>query len=139
MISDTTVCTDTMIQSHGTTVCAGVQIKNSLEGTAAASLSLADIIVLAPAYGLGKMGGGDYMPLMKVGRVDASGEDPTWQDQLPAPSLDVPGLKENFARKGFSTREMVVLSGSHTVRVRRSQSQGASSTQRTIFKCSCLS
>ena len=53
-----------MIQSHGTTVCAGVQIKSSLEGTAAASLSLADVIVLAPAYGLGKMGGGDYMPLM---------------------------------------------------------------------------
>ena len=95
----------------------GVQIKTSLEGTQASSLSLADVIALAPAYGIGQMGGGDYMPLMKVGRVDAAGEDPAWEDQLPAPSLDVPGLKENFARKGFNTREMVVLSGAHTVSV----------------------
>ena len=37
-----------------------MQIQESLKGTAAETFSLADVIALAPAYGLSKMGGGTY-------------------------------------------------------------------------------
>ncbi|KAG6543966.1 hypothetical protein Mapa_014590 [Marchantia paleacea] len=36
------------------------------------------------------------------------------EEEIPSPDLDVTQLIENFARKGLSTRQMVILSGSHT-------------------------
>ena len=44
---------------------------------------------------------------------------------FPAPSLDVPRLKENFARIGCNTRDMVVLSGAHTVNFQKFDSPSA--------------
>lgn len=90
-----------------------MQIKNSLNGTAAAGFSLADVIALAPAYGLSKMGGGAYP--MKVGRLDASGPDPDFSAKLPSAADSVEELKASFAQKGLNVRDLVALSGSHTV------------------------
>eukprot|EP00892_Ulva_mutabilis_P011501 jgi/Ulvmu1/8723/UM047_0064.1 len=90
-----------------------LQIKRSLAGTAAANFSLADVIALAPAYGLSKMGGGAYP--MKVGRVDASSADAGVQDELPRAADSIEELKASFARKGLNARDLVALSGSHTI------------------------
>lgn len=57
------------------------QIQDALRGTAAETLSLADIIALAPAYGISRLGGGAYD--MRVGRVDAASEDADVDASLP--------------------------------------------------------
>ena len=53
---------------------------------------------------------------LQVGRTDASQGDQDVNEELPDASDKVQELKDIFARKGFNTREMVVLSGAHTVR-----------------------
>lgn len=96
-----------------------LQIRDGLRGTAAEGFSLADVIALAPAYGILKLdggnfaGGGDYN--MKVGRVDADQADSSFPSELPAAGQRSEQLIDLFARKGFSVREFVALSGAHTV------------------------
>jgi Peroxidase len=53
-----------------------------------------------------------------VGRTDATSADQEIEQELPDAGDKVEELKRLFARKGFGTREMVVLSGAHTVRNR---------------------
>uniref|UniRef100_A0A453RKT3 L-ascorbate peroxidase n=1 Tax=Aegilops tauschii subsp. strangulata TaxID=200361 RepID=A0A453RKT3_AEGTS len=50
---------------------------------------------------------------IRLGRLDSSTADPT--GKLPEETLDVVALKTSFGKKGFSTQEMVVLSGAHTI------------------------
>lgn len=40
---------------------------------------------------------------------------PDPEGKLPEESLDAPGLKQCFQRKGLSTQELVALSGAHTL------------------------
>lgn len=91
-----------------------MQARKQLAGGPAASLSNADLIALAGAAAVRVCGG----PVMRipVGRVDASEADP--ENRMPAETEGVEALKACFARQGLSTREMVVLSGAHTVRMR---------------------
>ncbi|XP_077211127.1 ascorbate peroxidase 6 isoform X2 [Tasmannia lanceolata] len=55
---------------------------------------------------------GPIIPV-QLGRLDSMVPDP--QGKLPQESLDVSGLKKCFLRKGFSTQELVALSGAHTI------------------------
>ena len=48
-----------------------------------------------------------------LGRLDATAADPA--DRMPAETLDGAGLRAHFAAAGFSAREMVALSGAHTL------------------------
>jgi Peroxidase len=89
----------------------GEQIRDALRGTAAESFSVADIIALAPAYGLSKLGGGSYDLL--VGRVDALSADADIDEALPEAGDKLEDLKAVVGKSGFSMRETVVLSA-HT-------------------------
>lgn len=56
--------------------------------------------------------GGPNIPI-QLGRLDSMSPDP--EDRLPEESLDAPRLKQCFKEKGFSTQELVALSGAHTL------------------------
>ncbi|KAH9608799.1 hypothetical protein KSS87_005505 [Heliosperma pusillum] len=75
------------------------------------SVSWADLIAVAGAEAV-SICGGPVIPI-RVGRLDSLTPDP--EGKLPEESLDAPGLKECFKRKGFSTQELVALSGAHTI------------------------
>ena len=55
--------------------------------------SFADIIALAPAYGIEQLGGGEYAMHMRVGRVDAESEDADVDSALPDTSDELPELQ----------------------------------------------
>ncbi|CAL5013490.1 unnamed protein product [Urochloa decumbens] len=56
--------------------------------------------------------GGPEIPV-RLGRLDSSTADPA--GKLPEETLDAAALKTSFSTKGFSTQEMVALSGAHTI------------------------
>lgn len=74
-------------------------------------VSWADLIALggAEAVSLCK---GPVIPI-KTGRVDSMVPDPP--GKLPLETLDASGLKRCFIDKGFSTQDLVSLSGAHTL------------------------
>ncbi len=76
------------------------------------AVSLADLIAHAGARAV-FITGGPIVPNLPIGRVDAGGPDP--EGRLVAETAGVDALKANFAAKGFSVREMVALSGAHTL------------------------
>jgi catalase (peroxidase I) len=89
-----------------------VQIMASLKKTpAAGQVSYADLIAMAGAQAVAVTGGPKIR--VPVGRVDAAAADPPNRMASEMSSAEV--LKQNFADKGFSVREMVVLSGAHTI------------------------
>jgi L-ascorbate peroxidase len=83
-----------------------------LEGTlAAGQVSNADLIALAGAKAVAVCGGPSIRVL--VGREDAAAADPT--GRMVSEKAGVEALKANFADKGLGVKEMVVLSGAHTL------------------------
>ena len=50
---------------------------------------------------------------MPVGRVVATGPDPP--SRMPMETASAEQLKANFASKGFTVQELVILSGAHTI------------------------
>ncbi|KAJ6832515.1 putative L-ascorbate peroxidase 6 isoform X2 [Iris pallida] len=74
-------------------------------------VSWADLIAVAGAEAVALCGGPNIA--VQLGRLDVSIPDP--QGKLPLESLDAPSLKKIFLKKGFSTQELVALSGAHTL------------------------
>ncbi|CAI0416659.1 unnamed protein product [Linum tenue] len=70
-----------------------------------------DMIALSGAEAV-SICGGPTIPL-QMGRMDSM--QPDAEGRLPRESLDAAGLKQCFQRKGFSTQELVALSGAHTL------------------------
>ncbi|CAK7353700.1 unnamed protein product [Dovyalis caffra] len=62
--------------------------------------------------------GGPTIPV-QLGRLDSLGfylhRESDSEGKLPRETLDASGLKQSFKRKGLSTRELVALSGAHTL------------------------
>jgi len=88
------------------------QIMASLKKTPAAGLvSYADLIAMAGAHAVAITGGPKIR--VPIGRVDAAAADPPGRMASEMSSADV--LKQNFSEKGFNVREMVALSGAHTI------------------------
>ncbi|KAI4337316.1 hypothetical protein L6164_015749 [Bauhinia variegata] len=74
-------------------------------------VSWADLIAVAGAEAVAVCGG-PKIPV-SLGRVDSM--VPDLEGKLPRESLNASGLKKCFQRKGFSTQELVALSGAHTI------------------------
>ncbi|VVB10694.1 unnamed protein product [Arabis nemorensis] len=74
-------------------------------------VSWADMIAVAGSEAVSICGGPTI--LVALGRTDTTQPDP--EGKLPPETLSASGLKECFKRKGFSTQELVALSGAHTI------------------------
>ncbi|BBN07663.1 peroxidase [Marchantia polymorpha subsp. ruderalis] len=89
-------------------------IKEALEAVCPQTVSCADIIILASRDAIASIGGPSWS--VTSGRFDAIASYA--EDNLrflPPPSANFSLLSQMFAQKGFSEREMVVLSGAHTI------------------------
>lgn len=75
------------------------------------TVSMSDVIAVAGAEAV-SLCGGPKIPV-QLGRLDSMVPDP--EGKLPEETLDAIGLKQSFNRKGFSTQELVALSGAHTL------------------------
>ncbi|GMH10842.1 hypothetical protein Nepgr_012683 [Nepenthes gracilis] len=75
------------------------------------SVSWADMIALGGAEAVSICGGPNIQ--IQLGRLDSMTSDP--EGRLPEESFDASGLKQCFKRKGFTTQELVALSGAHTL------------------------
>lgn len=88
------------------------EAKASLKGTPAESaVSYADLVAWAGARAV-EVTGGPSIPLT-IGRADAKAADPP--GRMASERSDARALVENFAEKGFDVRELVALSGAHTL------------------------
>ncbi|KAK9098736.1 hypothetical protein Syun_025781 [Stephania yunnanensis] len=74
-------------------------------------VSWADMIDVAGAEAV-SICGGSFIPI-QFGRIDSLVRDP--EGKLPKESLSASELKQCFRTKGFSTQELVALSGAHTI------------------------
>ncbi|GAV80767.1 peroxidase domain-containing protein [Cephalotus follicularis] len=74
-------------------------------------VSWADMIAVAGAEAV-SVCGGPLIPV-RLGRLDLM--EPDAEGKLPQESLDASGLKQCFQKKGFSTQQLVALSGAHTL------------------------
>ncbi|CAN1771886.1 Cationic peroxidase 1, partial [Linum perenne] len=90
------------------------KIKAAVESLCPGVVSCADILTVAARDAVVALGGPSWQVLL--GRKDsttASFSDAL--ENLPSPFIDFNDLAAAFAQKGFSSREMITLSGAHTV------------------------
>ncbi|KAJ6850324.1 uncharacterized protein M6B38_264615 [Iris pallida] len=91
-----------------------VRAKTNLELACPATVSCADVLALATRDLLTMLGGPFYR--VRLGRRDSlSSSVASVADNLPLPNMSVPQLIKHFQDKGFRVREMVALTGAHTV------------------------
>ncbi|KAL8468646.1 hypothetical protein ACS0TY_031732 [Phlomoides rotata] len=89
-------------------------IKTRVEAACNATVSCADILALAAKDAVGLAGGNTYT--VPLGRRDArTASQSAANSDLPPPTADLPALISSFAAKGLTARDMVVLSGAHTI------------------------
>ena len=88
-----------------------VQARRAIAGGDAAQLSDADLVVACAAQSV-RICGGPILPLY-VGRRDAECADP--EGRLPREDFTALQLQDFFAAAGFGTRDLVCLSGAHTL------------------------
>ncbi|XP_049366351.1 cationic peroxidase 1-like [Solanum verrucosum] len=89
-------------------------IKTQVESSCAGVVSCADILAVATRDSVVKLGGPSWTVLL--GRRDSTTASlSTANSDIPAPTLNLSGLISSFSNKGFNSREMVALSGSHTI------------------------
>ncbi|KAF9602056.1 hypothetical protein IFM89_024823, partial [Coptis chinensis] len=80
-------------------------------------VSCADILAITARDSVVELGGPSWS--VSLGRRDARTADRNGAENLPSSFADLPELIKTFSDKGFTTKEMVVLSGSHSVGVAR--------------------
>jgi L-ascorbate peroxidase len=88
-----------------------MQVRKRLESSDASGLSGADLITAMAAASVRICGGPD-IPVF-VGRTDATCADP--ENRLPEEAFSAGQLKAVFGEMGFSAKELVCLSGAHTL------------------------
>ncbi|CAA0836219.1 Peroxidase 52 [Striga hermonthica] len=89
-------------------------IKTQVEAACRGVVSCADILAIAARDGVVALGGPSWQ--VGLGRRDsttASRSDAN--NQIPAPTLSLSALITSFSGKGFNQRELVALSGGHTI------------------------
>ncbi|XP_027350003.1 cationic peroxidase 1-like [Abrus precatorius] len=89
-------------------------IKSKVESLCPGVVSCADILAVAARDSVVALGGPSWT--VRLGRRDSTTASLSLANSdLPAPSSDLSGLINAFSNKGFSTKELVALSGSHTI------------------------
>ncbi|TKY51732.1 Peroxidase 65 [Spatholobus suberectus] len=90
------------------------KIKNALELSCPGVVSCSDIVAQA-TRDLVKMVGGPYYPV-RLGRKDSTESDAAKVNaNLPTPSMSMDRIIEKFTSKGFTVKEMVAMTGAHTI------------------------
>lgn len=90
-------------------------IKTQVERACPGVVSCADIVALAARDGTVALSGPSWtVPLGRRDSTTASLSDAN-SGQLPSPASSLSTLISAFSNKGFTTRELVALSGSHTI------------------------
>ncbi|KAF8380114.1 hypothetical protein HHK36_027585 [Tetracentron sinense] len=94
------------------------KIKGALDKACSGPVvSCADILAIAARDSVVELGGPSW--LVPLGRRDARTVDRAAAEFLPSPFSDLQVLIKNFSDKGFTAREMVALSGAHTIGMSR--------------------
>ncbi|KAJ8438823.1 hypothetical protein Cgig2_023015 [Carnegiea gigantea] len=89
-------------------------IKAKLEEACPGIVSCADILALASQYAVYHLGGPSWE--VKLGRRDSLTANRTAANVfLPSPASNITTLTSNFAVQGLSFKDMVALSGAHTI------------------------
>ncbi|KAK4837418.1 hypothetical protein QYF36_005257 [Acer negundo] len=87
--------------------------KAKLEKACPHTVSCADVIAVA-ARDVVVMSGGPYLDVLK-GRKDGRVSKASETINLPAPTFNVTQLIQSFSKRGLSVKDMVALSGGHTL------------------------
>ncbi|XP_059669535.1 cationic peroxidase 1-like, partial [Cornus florida] len=88
--------------------------KSQVETLCPGVVSCADILAVAARDSVVALGGPSWNVLL--GRRDSTTASASASNtNIPAPNLDLNGLISAFSKKGFSAKEMVALSGGHTI------------------------
>ncbi|XP_006349568.1 cationic peroxidase 1-like [Solanum tuberosum] len=89
-------------------------IKTQVESSCAGIVSCADILAVAARDSVVKLGGPSWTVLL--GRRDSTTASlSAANSNLPGPTSSLSALISSFSNKGLTAREMVALSGSHTI------------------------
>ncbi|KAF8007691.1 hypothetical protein BT93_K1630 [Corymbia citriodora subsp. variegata] len=121
-------------------------IKSKVEKLCPGIVSCADILAVVARDSVVELGGRSWQ--VQLGRRDSTTASLSAANtNLPAPTLNLSGLITSFSNKGFSTKEMVALSGSHTIgqarcvtfRTRLYNENDISSSFATSLKAKCPS
>ncbi|XP_068342079.1 cationic peroxidase 1-like [Pyrus communis] len=89
-------------------------IKSQLESLCPKVVSCADILTVAARDSIVALGGPTYT--VPLGRRDSTTASlSAANSNIPAPTLNLAGLITAFSNKGFTAKELVALSGSHTI------------------------
>ncbi|RZC82518.1 hypothetical protein C5167_045313 [Papaver somniferum] len=89
-------------------------IKAQVEALCPKIVSCADILAVAARDSVAALGGRPW--IVQLGRRDAkTASKNDANTNLPPATLSLSGLITSFSNKGFTTKEMVILSGSHSI------------------------
>ncbi|KAF8042083.1 hypothetical protein BT93_A0629 [Corymbia citriodora subsp. variegata] len=89
-------------------------IKSQLESACPGVVSCADLVAVAARDSVVALGGPSWT--VPLGRRDSTTASlSAANSNIPAPTLSLSGLISAFSNKGFTAKEMVALSGSHTI------------------------
>ncbi|GMN20953.1 hypothetical protein TIFTF001_039985 [Ficus carica] len=89
-------------------------IKTQVESLCPGVVSCADILAVAARDSVVELGGPSWT--VQLGRRDSTtASQSDANSNIPSPTLNLTGLISAFSNKGFSTNELVALSGSHTI------------------------
>ncbi|XP_021766334.1 cationic peroxidase 1-like [Chenopodium quinoa] len=89
-------------------------IKSQVENLCPGIVSCADIVAVAARDSVVALGGPSWTVLL--GRRDSTTASlSSANSDIPAPTLNINELIKSFSDKGFTTQEMVALSGAHTI------------------------
>uniref|UniRef100_A0A2N9FMD4 peroxidase n=1 Tax=Fagus sylvatica TaxID=28930 RepID=A0A2N9FMD4_FAGSY len=89
-------------------------IKSQMESICPGVISCADILAVAARDSVTALGGPSWT--VQLGRRDSTTASfSAANSDLPSPTMDLKDLISAFSNKGFTAKEMVALSGSHTI------------------------
>ncbi|XP_068651494.1 peroxidase P7-like [Aristolochia californica] len=93
-------------------------IKSAVDNTCAGPVvSCADVLAIAARDSVVELGGPSWS--VPLGRRDARTANKAAADNLPSPFADLKNITKSFADKGFTAKDMVALSGAHSIGMAR--------------------